>query len=764
MVSNIFLKPFRDVKDMKGRMIGIGLVFMFTLSLTVGGMYAKDMMIETRERMFERSNHADLEVSVNDADGSTLQELKDLNGVKNVEGRIVVNGLVVSPEYNSIIFVGVKNPEINTYTLKKGSDELQEDKVLLAGKDTEFDIGTSFDAKLSGNSSTFKVIGTVKSAEYAAVPPVPGSSVPMPGEGIVAYVSLDHLQNITPLGYNDLLIKLEEGADKERVKSEVKERISASNLVSITGRKDEYTYQIFEAAIEEEEKVIPIMTVIFLAIGAVLIIVVISKIILSQQKEIGVLMAMGYSRRKIISSYLLLGALIGLICGFLGGVLSIFVGYMWASAGMQWFMDVNIVTKFSVPPFLLSIVMGTSLVTLAVLISVYRIDRMSAREAMRSGEAEETIVSLKLGERLSGISKFSLRNLVRKPKRLTALLIALSLTIGISGSWVIMMDSMAGQADQWEERQNWDLQVTFTRPMADEQVKQLIRDHEREMKSYETYALGYGESEGEDIKMLGLSPDSEMIGFIKRSGSLDYGGDRCLITTDIAEKLDVSTGERILIEFNRKEARLQVTGVVADLREDTVFLSKERLQNITGLADRSNGIFLKTDDLQQIKRDLYGSRGVSNVISSEEFQGSMSTMIDEMRSLLYFFFWMNLSLLIVTVITVSLINVLERKGEYALLEMLGYRKKDSAKIIAQEIMTIGLISTVIGLPTCYVFSIILRDIYRELLFYYPIMITLGTVSLIVGSTIVFFILSMISPIRTIQKTDIVDALRERSIE
>ena len=768
MVSKLFLKPFKDVKDMKGRMIAIALVFMVTLGLTIGGLYAKGMMVETRDQMFENSDYADLEVSVNDANGTILNKLKDSEDIKEVEGRLILHGLIDEPdEVKPILLVGIDPDEskMNTYSLRKGEEDITGNEILLAGKDPAFGVGDEFKASIVGNKSDFKVSGYVKSAEYAAVPPVPGSSIPMPGDASVGYIDIEHLQEISSIQYNNILVNYESSADKKDVKDDIRRITDEAGLNGINGKKDEYIYQIFESAIEEEEKVIPIMSAIFSVIGAVLIIVVISKIILSQQKEMGVLMAMGYSQKRIVTSYLSFGAVFGLITGILGGLLGIFVGYMWAVYGLQIFMNVDVVTKFTVLPFLISLAMGIGLVMFAVLISVYRINKMTAMEAMRTEESEDTILKINISEKLKNISKFSLRNIIRKPKRLIALIIVLSLTIGMSGSWLIMMDSMVGQADNWEDHQNWDLQVTFSLPADDENIQNIAANYSDEIKSYETYTVAHGESDGKNLKMLGIPPDSEMIDFIKLEGDLNYDDDKCLITSKLSNDLDKGVGDTLTVESDSNEVNLKVIGIVNDLREKTIFLSRSKVQEITGMEDLSSGVYLKTDhDIQDAKRALYGLQGVSYVISSSDFDSSMDTMIDEMRGLLYFMFWMNLSLLILTVITVSMINVLERKSEYALLEMLGYRKRDSAKIIFQEIMTVGIFSIIIGVPTTYIFSIILRDIYSDLIFYYPLIITAVTVTVIIASCIVFFLLSMISPVRVIKKMDIADALRERCIE
>ncbi len=753
---------------MKGRIIAIALVFMVTLGLMIGGLYAKGMMVETREKMFEKYDYADLEVSVGDADESALREIKNQKGVGKVEGRLILHGLIKEPSnIKPIIFVGIdpQKSKMNTYTLKRGVDELRGNNILLVGKNPDFEVGEDLKAKLVGNESTFHVSGHVRSAEYAAVPPVPGSSIPTPGNTAVAYVNLDLLQKISSIRYNNILVSYEKDADKKEVKNQIREISEKYGFQGITEREDEYIYQIFESAIEEEEKVIPIISAIFSTIGAVLIIVVISKIILSQQKEMGVLMAMGYSKKKLISSYLGFGGIFGLITGILGGILGIFVGYMWAGYGLKIFMDIKVVTKFSIFPFILSIGVGIGLVLVAVLISVYRINDMNALEAMRSQESEETFLKFDFGQKVNSISKFSLRNIIRRPKRVIALIIVLSLTIGISGSWLVMMDSMVDQAEDWEDHQNWDLQVTFSRPVRDEKIDKISKRFSGEIDRYETYTLSRGEVDGENVQMLGIPKESEMIDFIKLDGDIEYGRNRCIITNKLSNKLGKKVGDSITVKTVEKDIKLKVSAIVNDLRGNTIFLSQKDAREISGMENLSSGIYVKTNSrVSEAKRNFYDVRGVSYVISSSDFDDSMSTMVENMKGLLYFMFWINLSLLIVTVITVSLINVLERKSEYALLEMLGYRKRDSAKSIFQEIITIGIISIIVGVPSIYGFSLILRNIYSDLIFYYPLTITVMTISIIIASCLVFFLLSMISPIRAIQKSDIAEALRERSIE
>ncbi len=765
MVSKLALKPFKDARKMLGRMLAIGAVLSVSLSIIVGGLYSEDILRESREDLFQRANFGDAEIHLTDGRGATVNQLLELEGVQQVDPRLVLDGVVFDEgSVVSTIVVGVQEggPTLNTYSLLEG-DGLGENEVLVVGEGSGYSQGDIIDISVLGQRTNFSVSGVVDSVEFSVIPAAPGSSLPLPGNSIAVYTSIDNLEIPGGLRYNSILLEYDQNVDIDSLKEDIVQVVEGDGFQRITHQEDEFSYQLFQASIDEMHNVMPIISLIFAAIGAILIVVIVSKVVLSQQKEIGVLLAIGYSNREIIKSYLAFGAIIGAITGILGGLLGVYFGYAIVSAYSDMLIPFSISMEISALPFWLSVAMGVSLVTLAVAVPVYRISRMSPREAMRKEESEDTL--LKVGKSLGPIARISARNIVRKPKRLMALMFALILTIGISGSWLIMTESILDFTDDWEENQAWDLQTTFSEPLSSPEIQGLLSVTGLNVSRAEYFYLGYGALGSQELRLLGLQQGSDLNRFILAEGSLSYGEGECLITRKTASNLCLGPGDSVTVNSGMLTKNLSVAGVVDDFREDTLFLTIEDAREISNVGDVSTGAYLDIeDDPDTAKVTMFQSELVSNAITSGDFQGTLDDLIEESIGFLYVFFLACLSVLIVTVVTVSLINVMERKSEYALLEILGFRRNASYKIIFQEIMMIGAITTVLGLPASYFIALGLRDIYSELILYFPVVVLYTTLAVIAISSIVFYAISSLSPMRAIQKSDLVEMLRSRLIE
>lgn len=766
MVSKLTLKPFRDNRQMLGRMIAIGLVIVIALALVTGSFHAEASMRETRKSGFGEANFCSAEIHLANATDLTVQRLENLEGVARVEPRLILDGLIkgkIGTRPIKIVGVQEGGPVMNTYFLLEGSPDISGSKVLVVGEKTDYKIEDLLEPFIAGSQYEFVISGFVRSIEFAGLPPTPNSTLPIPGDTLVVFTSLSSLQKISSVDYNNILVRYEEGVDKDYMGDRLAQATQEEGLQRITQREDEFTYNFLAAGIQKMQDLVPWIYSIFALIGGVLITVIVSKVVLDQQKEFGVMLALGYSRSEIIKGYLIFGLILGLITGAIGGLLGILFGQEIASAGLQMWVSINVVTKITAWPFLLSVVMGIGLITFSLAIPIYRISLMTPREAMRTQEAEETITNL--GKKFGSITKLSLRNVVRRPKRLLALLAVLFFVVGMSGSFLMMSDSMTNYTDTWTEKQKWDIQATFSVPLSENEINQLLRNEiGLSIKDFEFYYLGYGRAGSEEIRVLGLEEKSEMNGFLEASGTVSYGSGKCVITRKLSTVLDKKVNSTISIKFQDKTTEFVIAGIVEDLREDTVFISIEKAQELFDANERSTGVYLQIDgQLKEAEESLYGEDRISYVTSSSDFKDAMAGLIGQSKGLFYMFSLAMLSVLVVAMITVALIDVKERESEHALLETLGYKKRISYKIIIQEIIVIGILSTLIGLPTGYGLALIWRDIFSRFFIYFPVIVNYLTFGIIAFFSIVFFLLSTLFPVRIIQKSKLVEVLRARMI-
>jgi ABC-type antimicrobial peptide transport system permease subunit len=105
---------------------------------------------------------------------------------------------------------------------------------------------------------------------------------------------------------------------------------------------------------------------------------------------------------------------------------------------------------------------------------------------------------------------------------------------------------------------------------------------------------------------------------------------------------------------------------------------------------------------------------------------------------------------------------MERDVEFATLDTLDVSKRQVAFSIIVEMAFIEGMSAAIGIPFAYLFGKIIAVTLESVIFYFPVILTIGSAitTFIIG--VLFVLLSSIVPIRYSRKLDTEVTIRERT--
>jgi len=178
-------------------------------------------------------------------------------------------------------------------------------------------VGDVLTIKAMGLESQQTIRGLIMHPEYVYNVKDESELLPHPESFGFAYLSRESLPQSLPLPFNQILILTESEKDSEAVKSEL-ERLFTGNYTAILSREDHVSVAMMDNEIEQNKAVGEVFPVIFFLIAALAMLTTMTRMIASQRTQIGVLKALGYSKRKILFHYVSYGLWIGLAGGLIG--------------------------------------------------------------------------------------------------------------------------------------------------------------------------------------------------------------------------------------------------------------------------------------------------------------------------------------------------------------------------------------------------------------------------------------------------------------
>ena len=358
MVGNTLLnrKLRRDIWRTRWQIAAVtAMVFLgVTMFIGVYGGYLN--LKNSYHHTYEQLHMADYWLSLNPISQRAVKEIRAIPGV-TAEGRIVRDvQLSLSEQRQEKVAVriislpGERRSTVNDVFVERGSyfssDSAREVLVHTIFADHHgFEPGDWITLKVNYVESRFRVAGIVNSPEYLFVSKSPSEPMPSPSNFGVLFLPrgrTEMLFNMKGLA-NEIVLTLNEEAEAgvamDRVRSVLRDygvgrievqgeptsladrkqdTIQGLGTARMITRMDQPSEMMLKMDLNLFSQLAVVFPIFFLALGAVTTYVLLGRLIAAQRPQIGLLKAMGYSRRKVIGHYLGYGAVIGITGSLLG--------------------------------------------------------------------------------------------------------------------------------------------------------------------------------------------------------------------------------------------------------------------------------------------------------------------------------------------------------------------------------------------------------------------------------------------------------------
>jgi len=612
MVSTLDRKLLRDLARLKGQVLTIALVVAAGISAFVAmkGNYVS--LEKARDTYYERTRFADVFAHLERAPEAARSDIEAIPGVARVDTRV--------SEVAMIPLETVSEPiRAQLLSLPPGGRSVLNELHLVEGRMTEpgrndevvilqsfasahgFHPGASLPVVVNGVWRRLRVVGVAMSPEYVMAIGA-GEISQDPKRFAVLWMDRTPLAAAFQMegAFNDVVLGLQPGASEAEVIQRLDRVLSPYGGLGAVPRAKQLSNQMLEGELLQMRSMSTVVPAIFLAVAALLLNVVLSRLVHLQRPDIATLKAVGYTDAEIGLHF---AKLVFIISG-LGAAIGMVAG-SWLGSGLTGLYE----QFFKFPSLSFELDAGATATALGISFAaavagafgaVRRVMALPPAEAMRPAAPPKyrrsLVDRLRLGRLVGPSAQMVVRELERQPLRAAASSSAIAASVGllvVAGWYSEGLDAL--MYTQFHEVMREDVMVTFAEARPRRAVRELA--HLPGVLSAEgiravpvRFAAG---ARKRDASIMAYEDDAELRTLRDRWGrAVSLPPDGIVLTDVLGDVLGVSVGDQIEVhvrEGKRGVHRLTVTGLVDEsfgmqghMRADALraFLPEEPLVSI----------------------------------------------------------------------------------------------------------------------------------------------------------------------------------------
>ena len=715
-------KVFREIIGMKWKAFVVILSFALAIGVYAGLLLMQDSVFASRDALLDDLNYEDFRVSFL---GDMPQQLvdgvsKQVTGLDEMTLRLTEDIVIKKGDTNHFArLTGIKltndQPSVNQFYYYEGRGFKSNSTEILITKSfanhQNISLGDTVLFKFNQTSISLKVVGIVFSPEYKYdVNPVTG--IPEKGTFAAIWMDLGMVQSIFAKKglVNEAVVTVKEGEDKDVFKSRLIKFLDKNGVpANVIAGTEEADYRTMETDVNALEDSAIAIGIVVLFVAAAVIYDTITKIVKSQKQMIGLFLALGSDKRKIMVHYMEMA----IIMTGLGILFSIPLGYVTTYQFTSVYNDVvglpKLIIKFNLTPFEEPLIIALAVTLFASLTATRGITRMKPVEALEDRSIPFNIsgrfsLDKLITNRISKnyLMRIPIRHVLYRRKRTIATAITISIASLLALSALGFMDSMFKQIDDfYTYNVKYDYEVTLVNPINESHFKDVIKNYdssiyvEQALKE-ETILRFNGKNESAIFEAYKENTKLRKFNFFK--GSLEKG--KIAIGKVLAERLGVNVGDKITLAlFNYRnltmvEHKFEVSGITEELLDISVFMHLDEAKSLMGLDGGSRTYLLKADkNEEKLTDDLLNLPiGVQSVLCNHKSKESINYLLEAMLGFILTVVFIGFIVLGLFSINVVVVDTIEREREFVNIRANGGNRWHILKIIATQIYLIAIIT------------------------------------------------------------------------
>lgn len=426
-------------------------------------------------------------------------------------------------------------------------------------------------------------------------------------------------------------------------------------------------------------------------VAVALICIIISRKVKTEQKMIGTLSAMGYTRAQLARHYAGFAAIPGIIGGVLTSVVTAAVAQSYGELGLTDYEPMRISCSLSWYAAVLGIVIPTVMYIFAALLSVRRLLRQNT-VLLLNGSADEGRRKLRrvlAARKLSFSIKFAVRALIGSPARSFVVFLGIFLGSFIMLTGSSIYDSARHMADT--------VQVTAGEYEYQYVLGELL--YENPYGGELILAASVEGEKGDTLTVMGTDNEQFLLNLTDKEGQKISTKDGYYITSLTAYLCGWETGERVTLynPLSLERTHIRISGIVENDTAQIIYTSRANAAEMTGF-DKNTGNMIMSGE----KLDIPG-----NIVESEsrksDLEEQVDTIIDQTSYMIDTMVELGIVICIASVYVAVNMLVSENRRNISMLKVLGYTDRKIGRIVLSSNHVFLPLGILLSIPAAYVF-------------------------------------------------------------
>ncbi|RWA63158.1 FtsX-like permease family protein [Mesorhizobium sp.] len=780
-------KLLRDLLRMWAQVLAIALVMacgVATIVIAVGGYRSLE---QTRNAFYDRYRFATVFSGLTRAPLHLRERIASIAGISGIELRIVKPVLLDMPgmaEPATAIAVSIPDrgePAVNRLYLRNG-------RLPESGRPGEVAVterfatarrmapGSTFDAILNGRKRTLSVTGIVLTPEYIYALG-PGDMVPDPRRFGVFFMPRTVLAGIFDMdgAFNDVAMRTQRSAGIQAVEDAVDRILKPYGGTGTHGRTDQISHAFLDNELIQLRAMATVIPPVFLFVSAFLVNMILSRLIVLEREQIGLMKAVGYGSGAIGWHYGKLTLVIASIGIAIGAGAGNWLGHGLTTLYARFFSFPFLIFQQSLDLYAVAATTSALAALLGAARAIWSVITLPPAVAMQP-PAPARYQSFLTGEGrlLSAFSQLTImafRHLLRWPLRSLLTALGTSLAVALLVTALFSFDSIAFMVDTVffrAERQDATLSLGVEQsPRALQSVAAMPGVLRAEPFRATAVILRHGHRERR-LVISSVPPKADLARVLDLDlAPIDPPPAGLTLSERVASLLDLRIGDLAeveLLERAHQMVRVPVTSIVQSYVGLAVYMRTEALDRLVGGGPRISGVRVAIDParLGGLYSAVKQTPAVASIalqgISRQRFRETIGENITIMTTV-----YTALAVIIAfgVVYNSARIQLSERARELAGLRVLGFTRSEVSSVLLIELAAIVALAQPLGWMLGYLFSWSVVRGFESDLFRIPFVVNRSTFALASLVVLAVATLSALIVRRRIDRLDLVRVLKTR---
>lgn len=780
-------KLIRDLYRLWAQGLAIAAVMACGITTLIVALGAYRSLEETRSVFYDRYRFAHVFVSLDSAPNSAVQGLSKLPGVASIEARqkhfviLDIPGLV-EPATGLLVSIPDRGePAINNLYVREGRlpDHSRQNEIAVLesfARAHGFHAGDSIIGILNGKKRTLLITGLVLSPEFIYAMG-PGDMVPDNKRFGVFYMRESIVAGIyNKQGqFNELLLRTLRKADTATLIESLDRSLKKYSSRGAYQRDEQISHLFLETEMQQLKAMAEVVPPLFMLVSAYLVNMILSRLIVLEREQIGLLKAVGYSKWSIAWHYLklvvvicLVGLVIGALAGnWLGHALTVLYGTFFSFPFLVFVGGMDLLAVgFSIS--LAAALVGASK-------SVYNVLALPPAVAMRPPKPpayRRSLFSSILPKRLvSPLSSMALRHLSRWPLRTFLTVSGISLPVALLITAMFSYDSIDEMIDTvYFRTARQDATVGFTVEKGPSVAMSLL--HLPGVLKVELFrstpVVLRSKQLEKQAALMAITNEATLFRLLDedlRVMNVPEGG--LVLSKGLANTLNSRVGDVIEVELTNFQHRIEylpITGISNSYTGLSAHINISSMQRLLYDGEQYSGAYLKIDSkhLTELYAKIKQTPVISNIalqnVSRQKFRDTIQQNITSMTAV-----YILLSVVITfgVVYNFARIQFSERARELASLRVFGFGVDEVSYVLLFELGLLVLLAQPAGWLMGYWFAWSVVQGFDSELFSIPLRVELSTFAM---ASLVVMLASIASALlvhRRVRHLDMIKVLKTR---